>query len=158
MARTVAFNLAVDALDDPAQVGPPGQVLEVEADGVRLGEGVEIGRGDAQQVGRAHGADGRHDYARRRHRRRHVAVLLRGFWASPGLSLSVLGGGADPPLTHQTYHPPPISDRYSNNCILIAGLPAPAAPHLSRSSLRAMLLTGRWLHYGAPWLLVLRAY
>lgn len=58
--RTVALNLTVDAFDHAAQVGPFGEVLEVEADAVRFGERIEIGRRDAQQVGRAHRADGRH--------------------------------------------------------------------------------------------------
>ena len=57
---TVSLNLPVQALDHLAQLGPFRQVLEVEADVVRLGEVVEVGRGEVEEVVGPHGPDCRH--------------------------------------------------------------------------------------------------
>ena len=55
--RTVALDFTVDAFDYAAEVGPFGEVFEVEADVVCFGEVVEVGGGDAEEVCWAHGAD-----------------------------------------------------------------------------------------------------
>jgi hypothetical protein len=58
--RTVALNLAVDALNYLTQFGPFGEVLHVETDVVCFGEVVEVGAGYEEEVVGPHGPDCRH--------------------------------------------------------------------------------------------------
>ena len=88
--RTVTFNLPVQALDHLAQLGPFRQVLEVEADVVRLGEVVEVGRGEVEEVVGTHGADCRHCYRARFALR--VAVAVRRGLGGPRERWVVMGG------------------------------------------------------------------
>jgi len=44
--------------NDLAQVGPFGEVLEVEADVVGFGQVVEVALVELEEVGRGHGANG----------------------------------------------------------------------------------------------------
>lgn len=58
--RTVSFYFSVQALDDLAQLWPFGQVLEVKANVVRLGEVVEVGGGEFEEIIGSHRTDRRH--------------------------------------------------------------------------------------------------
>lgn len=65
-ARTVALDFAVRALNDLAEVRPFGQVVEIEADVVGLGERVEIALVELEEVHRRHRPDGRHGWQQAR--------------------------------------------------------------------------------------------
>ena len=57
---TVRFDLPVVAFNDLAQLGPFGEVLEVEADVVCFGQVVEITWIELEEICACHGTDERH--------------------------------------------------------------------------------------------------